>query len=80
MSKSRKQLSSKRRFGAFLRLYGPKAAPTHAALILTRDARRNTPEAFHEELSEERRLEQVAANSYHGGIEVALKARLDYGF
>lgn len=74
--KSRKQTSSQRRFGAFLRLYGPKAAPTHAALVFSRDARRNTPESFHEELAEERRLDAQA----RGDISVILKAKLDYGY
>lgn len=62
--------STKRRhrFGAFLRLYGPKGAPTHALLVIpgshTPDA--YTPEAFHRELEEEERATRMAARYYAG--------------
>jgi hypothetical protein len=46
-----------RRFGAFLRLYGPKGTPTHAKLVLAHDAWPDTPEAFYEELQAEVKLD-----------------------
>jgi hypothetical protein len=48
------------RFGAFLRLYGPRGAPTHAKLVFGHAPRPNTPEAFLAELAEEREYDYLA--------------------
>lgn len=53
-----------RRFGAFLRLYGPKGAPTHAKLVIGCEPWPDTPEAFFNEVEEERRVDRVARS--HG--------------
>jgi hypothetical protein len=48
-----KQKKPVKRFGAYLRLYGPKDARTHAKLVLGHEPRSNTPEAFLQELEAE---------------------------
>jgi hypothetical protein len=48
-----------RRYGAFLRLYGPVQARTHAALVLSYTPEEGTPEAFREELVQERKIDAI---------------------
>jgi hypothetical protein len=52
--------SKPRRYGAFLRLYGPREAKTHAVLVMGHEPREDTPEGFQAELVEERRVERLA--------------------
>lgn len=60
--------SAKRRhrFGAFLRLYGPKGASTHAVLVIpeSHEPDAYTPEAFQRELELERKKDQLAQRYY----------------
>lgn len=58
-----------KRFGAYLRLYGPLNARTHALLVLGHEPRPNTPEAFLLEMEEERRYSRHAA-SYADSVVV----------
>jgi hypothetical protein len=62
------------RFGAFLRLYGPRGAPTHAKLVLGHEPRPGTPEAFLDELVEERDLDYRAHP--FSGYTIELRAKL----
>jgi hypothetical protein len=50
-----------RRYGAFLQLYGPKGAPTHAKLVISNSHQfeEDTPEHFLVELAEERRRDAM---------------------
>lgn len=71
--KSRKNAVVKR-FGAFLRLYGPKDAPTHAVLVLGRPDLPDTPRAFQAELDAQYQVE------HHGkvhGIGTEWRLHLD---
>lgn len=45
----------KSKHGAFLRLYGPKTAPTYAVLVQTREPEQGTPEAMLLEIDAEPR-------------------------
>ena len=49
-----------KRFGAFLRLYGPKGKPTHAVMVLGHGPEPDTPRAFMDELDAESKLEGQA--------------------
>jgi hypothetical protein len=69
---------SPKRLGAFLRLYGPKAAPTHAVLVLGNDRREDTPEAFYRELEGEKDLNYRAAQHGFGLFWQLRFSRADY--
>lgn len=69
-------MNNAHRFGAFLRLYGPRGAPTHAKLVLAHLPRRHTPEAFHEELGEERKTDRAARD---GGIHAVMRLKFETG-
>lgn len=47
-----------KRFGAFLRLYGPKGKPTNAVLVLGHDPEPGTPRGFLAELEVEDKYER----------------------
>jgi hypothetical protein len=49
------------RYQAFLRLYGPREAPTHAMLVIpdSHQPDEGTPEHFLRELAEERRVDAM---------------------
>lgn len=62
-----------KRFGAFLQLYGPPNARNRAKLVLAHTPRPNTPEAFFEQLTEERKLDYVARAS---GADAVMRLKL----
>jgi hypothetical protein len=62
-----------KRFGAFLRLYGPLKARTHAVLVLGHAPRHDTPRGFLDELAEERRLDAICRGMRYASVELQAK-------
>lgn len=61
------KLKKKHRWGAFLRLYGPRGKHTGAVLLM-HSVDSDTPEAFYEELN----LEHNLRRNHHAGMKVQL--------
>lgn len=70
----RRAIKPPKRFGAFLRLYGPLDARTHAKLVLAHAPRPHTPEAFHDELEEERKWDWHARRA---GVAAVMRVQLE---
>lgn len=70
-------MKTPKRFGAFLRLYGPRHAPSHAKLVIGHAPRRNTPEAFHDELQQERTTDHSARQA---GIDAVMRLKFEGGW
>lgn len=65
-----------RRYGAYLKLYGPIAARTHARLVFTVEPEDNTPEGFLAELEVEEKTNNWAMRN---GCGTQFNIALAYG-
>lgn len=62
----------KHRYGAFLRLYGPRGKHTGAVMILTHAPEPDSPEDFYYELE----LEHTMRRNHHAGMRVQLRVKV----